>query len=148
MTLFAPGGLGPEINGGFINGISSATSAEALDQWLGVMVADRAVLPSGYAAAAFRQMQATGNAAALAAMGAALFPGGTQGFSLQAALAALHVPTRLVWGKADRVVPASHAATAPGFAAVHLLDGIGHVPPIEAPALAARLIAETVLSAG
>ncbi len=148
VTLFAPGGLGPEINGGFINGLSSATSAEALDPWLGVMVADRAVLPAGYAAAAFRQMQRTGNAATLAAIAEALFPGGTQGFTLQAALLALTVPTRIVWGRMDRVVPPVHAQTAPGFAAVHLLDGVGHVPPIEVPALAARLITETVLSAG
>lgn len=148
VTLFAPGGLGPEINGGFISGLSSATSAEALDQWLGVMVAERSSLPAGYAAAAFRQFQRTGNAATLAMMASVLFPGGTQAFNLKSALSALTVPTRLVWGKADRVVPAAHAIAAPGFAALHLLDGVGHVPPIEAPALAARLIAETVLSAG
>ena len=81
-------------------------------------------------------------------MAGSLFPDGTQGFDLQAALAALAVPTRLVWGRLDRVIPAAHAARAPGFAAVHLLDGIGHVPHMEAPALTARLIAETVRSAG
>ena len=81
-------------------------------------------------------------------MAESLFPDGTQGFDLANALAELDVPTRLIWGRLDRVIPVAHAARAPGFAAVHLLDGIGHVAQIEAPALTARLISETVRSAG
>ncbi len=148
MTLFAPGGLGPDIHGGFIAGLTGSANAEALDQWLGFMVANRSALPDGYAAAAYRQLQRGGNAATLRLMADSLFPGGTQGFNLGEALAALNVPTRLVWGRADRVASASHAAAAPGFVAVHMLDGVGHVPQLEVPALAARLIAETVRSAG
>lgn len=148
MTLFAPGGLGPDIHGGFIVGLTGSANAEALDQWLGFMVANRSALPDGYAAAAYRQLQRAGNAATLRLMADSLFPGGTQGFNLGEALAALNVPTRLVWGRADRVASSSHAAMAPGFVAVHMLDGVGHVPQLEVPALAARLIAETVRSAG
>lgn len=148
VTLLAPGGLGPEINAGFITGLARATSVQALERWLAVMVGDPAALPAGYAQAALRQMDKTGNRDALAAMAETLFPDGTQGFDLTTALADLGVPTRLVWGRLDRVIPAAHAARAPGFAAVHLLDGIGHVPQMEAPALTARLIAETVRSCG
>ncbi|RTL97246.1 MAG: acetoin dehydrogenase dihydrolipoyllysine-residue acetyltransferase subunit [Hyphomicrobiales bacterium] len=148
VTLFAPGGLGPEINAGFIAGLARATNAQALERWLTVMVGDAGALPAAYAQAAVRQMDKTGNRDALVAMAESLFPDGTQGFDLTTALAALGVPTRLVWGKLDRVIPPAHAARAPGFAAVHLLDGIGHVPQMEAPALTARLIAETVRSCG
>jgi pyruvate dehydrogenase E2 component (dihydrolipoamide acetyltransferase) len=148
VTLFAPGGLGPEINAGFIAGLARATSVQALERWLAAMVGDPTALPAGYAQAALRQIDKTGNRGALAAMAETLFPDGTQGFDLTTALAGLGVPTRLVWGRLDRVIPAAHAARAPGFAAVHLLDGIGHVPQIEAPALTARLIAETVRSCG
>ncbi|MBN9551015.1 MAG: alpha/beta fold hydrolase, partial [Alphaproteobacteria bacterium] len=148
VTLFAPGGLGPEINAGFIAGLARATNVQALERWLTVMVGDAGALPAGYAQAAVRQMDKTGNRDALAAMAESLFPDGTQGFDLTTALAGLGVPTRLVWGRLDRVIPAAHAARAPGFAAVHLLDGIGHVPQMEAPALTARLIAETVRSCG
>lgn len=148
VTLLAPAGLGPEINAGFIAGLARASTVQALERWLTVMVGDPRVLPPGYAQAALRQMEKTGNRDALSSMAEALFPDGTQGFDLTAALAGLGVPTRLVWGKLDRVAPAAHAARAPGFAAVHLLDGVGHVPQIEAPALTARLIAETVRSCG
>jgi len=148
VTLLAPGGLGPEINGGFIAGIAHATMPQALERWLTVMVGDPAVLPTGYARAVLRQVEKTGNRDAMAAMAESLFPEGTQGFDLVPALAGLTVPTRLVWGRLDRVIPPAHAARAPGFAAVHLLEGIGHVPHMEAPALTARLIMETVRSAG
>lgn len=148
VTLLAPGGLGPEINAGFIAGLARATTTQALERWLTVMVGDPAALPTGYAQAALRQMEKIGNRDALAAMAESLFPDGTQGFDLASALAELAVPTRLIWGRLDRVIPVTHAARAPGFAAVHLLDGIGHVPQIEAPALTARLITETVRSAG
>ncbi|MGP2490572.1 alpha/beta fold hydrolase [Mesorhizobium sp. PUT5] len=148
VTLFAPGGLGPEINAGFVNGLARATTAQSLERWLSVMVGSAAALPGGYAQAAFRQMERNGNREALVAMAESLFPDGAQAFDLAADLAGLTVPTRIVWGRLDRVIPPAHAARAPGFAAVHLLDGIGHVPQLEAPALAARLIGETVRSAG
>lgn len=148
VTLLAPGGLGPEINAGFIAGLARATTAQALERWLAVMVGDPSALPGGYAQAALRQIEKTGNREALAAMAESLFPDGTQGFDLAIALAELDVPARIIWGKLDRIVPVAHAARAPGFVAVHLLDGIGHVPQIEAPALTARLISETVRSAG
>ncbi|TIP08912.1 acetoin dehydrogenase dihydrolipoyllysine-residue acetyltransferase subunit [Mesorhizobium sp.] len=148
VTLLAPGGLGPEINAGFIAGLARVTTVRALEQWLTVMVGDPSALPDGYAQAALRQIEKTGNRSALAAMAESLFPDGTQGFDLVGALAELAVPARLVWGRLDRVIPVAHAARAPGFVAVHLLDGIGHVPQMEAPALTARLIAETVRSAG
>ncbi|AZO45487.1 acetoin dehydrogenase dihydrolipoyllysine-residue acetyltransferase subunit [Mesorhizobium sp. M7D.F.Ca.US.005.01.1.1] len=148
VTLLAPGGLGPEINAGFIAGLARATTVQALERWLTVMVGDPSALPVGYAQAALRQMEKIGNRDALAAMAESLFPDGTQGFDLAGALAELAVPTRFIWGRLDRVIPVAHAVRAPGFTAVHLLDGVGHVPQIEAPALTARLITETVRSAG
>ncbi|MBZ9677900.1 acetoin dehydrogenase dihydrolipoyllysine-residue acetyltransferase subunit [Mesorhizobium sp. ES1-1] len=148
VTLLAPGGLGPEINAGFIAGLARATTVQALERWLAVTVGDPSALPQGYAQAVLRQIEKNGNRSTLAAMGESLFPDGTQGFDLAGALAELAVPTRLIWGRLDRIIPVTHADRSPGFAAVHLLDGVGHVAQIEAPALTARLITETVRSAG
>lgn len=148
LTLLAPGGLGPEINGGFIRGLTQATAPRALERWLSLMVGNADILPQGYAQAVLRQMDRTGNRAALAALAERLFAESTQGFDLSAALHGLTVPTRIVWGMSDRIIPPAHAVRAPGFAAVHMLANVGHVPQMEVPALTARLIAETVLSAG
>ncbi|RVA07808.1 alpha/beta fold hydrolase [Mesorhizobium sp. M7A.F.Ca.US.002.01.1.1] len=57
VTLLAPGGLGPEINAGFIAGLARATTVQALERWLAVMVGDPSALPTGYAQAALRQME-------------------------------------------------------------------------------------------
>jgi pimeloyl-ACP methyl ester carboxylesterase len=148
LTLLAPGGLGPEINAGFIGGLTRSTTAEALERWLSVMVADPNVLPQGYARAVLRNMERSGQQAVLAALAERLFAGGTQAFDLLSALRGVSVPTRIVWGRSDRVIPHAHSLRAPGSAAVHLLDGVGHVPQMEAPELTARLIAETLRSAG
>jgi pyruvate dehydrogenase E2 component (dihydrolipoamide acetyltransferase) len=45
---------------------------------------------------------------------------------------AIDVPVTYLWGRDDRVVPADHAADLPPEDVV-LLDGVGHVPPLEAP---------------
>ena len=147
VTLLAPGGLGPEINGGFIGGLTRSSTPEALERWLSVMTGPDYAMPQGYAQAAFRQMEKTGNRDTLTSMAERLFPDGTQAFDLSSALKNLSVPTRILWGRADRVIPPAHAAHAPGFAAVHILDGVGHVPHMEDPALTARLLTETVRSA-
>jgi pimeloyl-ACP methyl ester carboxylesterase len=147
MTLLAPGGLGPDINGGFISGLTRSTTATALERWLALMLGDQASLPQGYAAAVLRQMGRAGNRTALQTLADRLFADDTQLFDSRPSLQKLTVPTRIVWGRADRVIPATHAERAPDYAAVHLLSGVGHVPQMEVPALTARLILETVRSA-
>ncbi|RWX81286.1 acetoin dehydrogenase dihydrolipoyllysine-residue acetyltransferase subunit [Neorhizobium lilium] len=148
VTLLAPAGLGPEINGSFITGLTRSETPDALERWLTLMLGENAALPQGYAAAVIRQIEKIGNRGALEALVGRLFAHDTQAFDMVPALKALSVPTRIIWGRSDRVIPASHAARAPDFAAVHLLPGVGHVPQMEAPALTARLIMETVRSTG
>ncbi len=148
MTLLAPGGLGTEIAGGFIAGLTRSMTEAALQRWLAFMLADAAILPQGYAGAVLRQMDKLENRAPLEALAGHLFAGDTQLFDGLPALARLGVPTRIIWGKSDRVIPSKHASHAPDHAAVHLLSGVGHVPQMEAPALTARLIMETIRSAG
>ncbi|MBV2142132.1 acetoin dehydrogenase dihydrolipoyllysine-residue acetyltransferase subunit [Falsochrobactrum sp. TDYN1] len=146
-TLLAPGGLGPEINIDFINGLARSTTEQALERWLTVMVSDPASLPQGYARAALRQMQNAGVQEGLSSLALRLFPDGTQGFDILKALQNLQVPARTIWGRADHVIPVSHSNRVPGHVATHLLDGIGHVPQLEASELTARLITQTIKSA-
>ncbi len=148
LTLLAPGGLGPEISGGFIAGLTQSNTPAALERWLSFMLADSAALPNGYAAAVLRQMEKLGNRPALERLAGHLFSDNTQLFDGRPALSRLDIPTRIVWGRSDRVIPCGHALEAPDFAAVHLLAGVGHVPQMENPKLTARLIMETIRSAG
>lgn len=146
LCLIAPGGLGPEINSAFLNGFTQATREDSLRPWLEKMVADPARLPDGFAGTLLRQRERSGTQAAQARLLEALFPDGTQGMRLGAALDAVRVPAKVLWGTKDAVIPCSHASAVPGTVALHLLRDVGHVPQLECPEIVARLIGELVRS--
>lgn len=146
LCLIAPGGLGPEINSAFLNGFTQATREDSLRPWLEKMVADPSRLPDGFAGTLLRQRERSGTQAAQARLLEALFPDGTQGMRLGAALDAVRVPAKVLWGKKDAVIPCSHASAVPGTVALHLLRDVGHVPQLECPEIVARLIGELVRS--
>lgn len=92
---------------------------------------------------AFRIDPATMNPAQLAAMAGnraalAVYGGAMTDPGLAARLAAVTVPTLVLWGESDRIVDPDYgrafAAAVPG-AEFHLLPGTGHVPQIETPEL-------------
>ncbi|MBW4040978.1 MAG: alpha/beta fold hydrolase [Acidobacteria bacterium] len=72
-----------------------------------------------------------GNRAALAVYG-----GASADPSLLERLAGITVPTLVLWGEADRIVDVdlgrAYAAAIPG-ARFEVLEGVGHVPQVEAP---------------
>lgn len=144
LCLIAPGGLGPEVNGAFLNGLTRATQADSLKPWLDKMVADPACLPDGFARAVMRQRDKTNAQAAQSRLLEALFPDGVQSMRLKGALDEIKVPTKVIWGMKDVIIPSSHAFTAPGAVGLHLLRDIGHVPQMECPEIVARLIGELV----
>ncbi len=48
LVLIAPAGLGPEINGGFVEGFLAATSEASLAPWLRELVADPALVTPAF----------------------------------------------------------------------------------------------------
>ncbi|MEO7241859.1 MAG: acetoin dehydrogenase dihydrolipoyllysine-residue acetyltransferase subunit [Variovorax sp.] len=144
MTLLAPLGLGPQINGAFIQGILRATRQASLRPWLATLFGDPAKLTGSFAATAWSELQSAEDRAALSEMADRLLPDGTQAISLRAQLAEVHVPLKLLWGLLDRIVPSEHAAGIAGEVALHLLPGVGHLPQFEAPALVASLLRQQI----
>ena len=142
LCLIAPAGLGPEINGGFIDGMANAESAESLEPWLDAMTGPEFTLQSGYARTVLRQWQARDTQKTLAEMADGLFPANTQSMRLGAILDDLAIPAKVLWGLDDRIIPPAHAFAASAGIGLHLMKGTGHVPHMEQPALTARLINE------
>ena len=147
LTLFAPGGLGPRINGDFIGGIARASRPESLAAWLKVMVHDRTLVDPAFVDAAFAARADAALRAAQSHMGEALFADGAQSFDLVAALHRLECPARIVWGRKDRVLDWHDALQAPGHVGLHLLPDVGHVPQLEAPDLALGIVTALIKSA-
>ena len=139
LTLIAPAGLGPDINGAFVAGFLAARSPASLRPWLAELAEDPAVLGDALAETTMRQRRDLGVGEAQAKVAAALLPDGTQVYSARAALAAYPGPVKAIFGREDRILPARHARALPGSAAVHILPGVGHMPHLEARSLVARL---------
>jgi pimeloyl-ACP methyl ester carboxylesterase len=140
LSLLSPGGLGPEIDGAALNGSARATTADSLAPWLKRLTARPDGISHDFAKAAMLARLDPDLRAAQQDLAQALFPDGVQAFDLTAALQRLSMPTLMVWGRDDRILPWKQALSAPGEVALHLLRGVGHVPHMEDPDRLAALI--------
>ena len=146
LTLIAPAGLGPEIDAATMNGIIRASRTESLAPWLRRLTATPDGISDDYARAAMRSRENAGLRACQADMSAALFPDGVQSFDLRPALQRIDLPTQILWGRCDHIVPFAQGIAATGEFALHLLSGVGHIPQIESPDRVAR-IAQRMINA-
>jgi len=147
LFLIAPGGLGPDVNTAFIEGLASATSEAALGVWMAELVETPAVMTPALVRATAKARAGTSVGETQKRLADLLFPNGAQGFSILGALGTLTIPTRVVFGRADRIIPVRHADRLPGPVAVHLFPGVGHLPHYEARDEVARLLLQHVKSA-
>ena len=148
LTLISPAGLGPKVNGDFVEGFLAAQSEAPLKAWLDVLVHDPAKLPGALLRATLAGREGTSLAAQQKKLANAVFAGSTQLFSIRDALARYQGPVRMIVGDNDRIIPADYATALPAHVALHRLPQVGHLPQLEAAPLVARLVSETVRSAG
>jgi pimeloyl-ACP methyl ester carboxylesterase len=140
LSLIAPAGLGPEIDGAALNGIARAGSVDSLAPWLKRLTARPEGISHDFAKAALLARLDPALREAQQELAAVLFPDGVQAFDLTAALSRIAMPTLMIWGRDDHILPWRQALAAPGEVALHLMRGVGHVPQIEDPATVATLI--------
>lgn len=148
LTLLAPAGLGPKIDGDFIAGFLGASSEAALAQWMKRLVYTPSALPQSFVRASLTAREGTGLVDAQARLVSSLFEGSTQLFSITEPLHHFDGPCRIIVGRRDTIIPASQIDAVSGNVAVHRLESVGHLPHVESAELVARLVAETIRSAG
>ena len=148
LTVLAPAGLGAEINGAFIDGLIAAQTEPELKGVLQMLFHDPSALSGSFLATAFQQLQAPGRREALTELAAALMPRGVQTGSVNTAWSALRAPVKVIWGRSDQIIPATHAADLPGQVALHLLPKVGHLPQVEAVELVAELVRQQLRAGG
>ena len=148
LTLMAPAGLGPWINGDFIAGFVGAKSEAALRVWMQNLVHAPERLGDAMVRAAFAARSGPSPSDALAALAQTLFEADTQLFSIRSALQRLNCTCRVIFGQNDAILRPIDANGLPGAVALHRLDSVGHLPQVEAASLVGRLITETIRSAG
>ncbi|MDB5663878.1 acetoin dehydrogenase dihydrolipoyllysine-residue acetyltransferase subunit [Cypionkella sp.] len=147
LCLFAPAGLGPEINAAFTEGILRADASDSVRPWLNELVHDSAVISDAFLRAVVEQRRNQPLTDAMRAFANRFFPDGTQSHSILPDLNSITLPTRVVFGRNDRILPFARAAELPGHVALHALATCGHMPHLEQPALARRILSEMRRSA-
>jgi pyruvate dehydrogenase E2 component (dihydrolipoamide acetyltransferase) len=130
LALISAAGLGAEINGNYTEGFARSVSRRDLKPVLELLFADTSLVSRQMIDDVLKYKRLDGVAALLAELGAALFAGGRQseqpGLKLGAA-----PPVLVIWGREDRIIPATHAEHAPGGSKVEILDGAGHMVQME-----------------
>jgi pyruvate dehydrogenase E2 component (dihydrolipoamide acetyltransferase) len=122
----------------------SARSQASLGAWIGQLAFDEAALGSAMVKATLARRAERPLVEAQTNIAASLFPDGTQAISVRSALGQYGGPARVVFGLEDRILPAAHARGLPGPVAVHLMQGVGHMPHFEARAETAAIVEDNV----
>ncbi|MBC8129839.1 MAG: alpha/beta fold hydrolase [Rhizobiaceae bacterium] len=144
LFLMSPAGLGPDIDGAFLSGFTRARDAASLAPWMRMLVHDPDSLPASLVDATIRSRGERDLLGAQAALAEDLFPDATQVFSVRAALQRVAVPARIVFGLADRIIPARHTSGLPGTVGLHLFPQVGHMPHLEVRDAVGKLLGEHI----
>ncbi len=141
LTLLSPGGFGAEINGSLLRRYAVAIEEAEIAALLPPFFADGHRPPAGLAASIAKERRVAGATDALVAIVETFFDGATQKRLPISDLARLAMPKTILWGEEDQVLPARQAKELPDGFEIHLLEGVGHMLPLEAPDTIARSIA-------
>jgi pyruvate dehydrogenase E2 component (dihydrolipoamide acetyltransferase) len=140
LSLLAPAGLGPEINGTFIEALMRASRRREAVEALRLLVHDPSLISRAMVEEFLRYKRLDGVVPALETIARAWFPERRQAVDLRGALRSLTMPVQVIWGRDDRIVPAAHAALASPPAQVHVLNDAGHLPHMEKAGEVNRLL--------
>ncbi|WP_237773565.1 acetoin dehydrogenase dihydrolipoyllysine-residue acetyltransferase subunit [Streptomyces luteocolor] len=136
LTLVAPAGLGPDVNASYLRGFAAAGTRRALRPHLSTLFADEARVTRQLVDDLLRYKRLDGVDRALGALLTTLLDeDDAPALDVRGLLAsgATSVPVVALWGREDRVIPASNAASLKGRAEIRLVDGAGHMPHMETP---------------
>lgn len=135
LVLVDAGGLGREIDTGFLQPMLAGLSREATQTLLQGLFHDPAFVTRPMVDATFEVLSQPGAWEALVAAAGAASAGDAQTETLTDRLGELALPVFLVWGAQDTVIPVAHGRTAqaaiPG-AELWVADEAGHCPQLEA----------------
>ncbi len=140
LTLIAPAGLGPEIDGAYIDGFIAAGRRKDMKAVLQMLFADPQTVGRDMVEEVLKYKRLDGVEAALRGIAGAVFPGGRQRTVLAERLSELAQPVQVIWGREDRILPPAQAEGLPANVAVATIAGAGHMPQMEAAAEVNRLI--------
>jgi pyruvate dehydrogenase E2 component (dihydrolipoyllysine-residue acetyltransferase) len=142
LTLIAPAALGSEINPEFISGFIKAQRRREMQEVLALLVHNPALVSRQMVEDVLRYKRLDGVQAALETLAVEWFPNGVQRAGWADKLGG--VPTQIIWGREDRIIPVAHAEALIGKVPIHIIEGAGHLPQMEKSGEVNRLIGDFI----
>lgn len=125
LTLIAPAGLGNRINEDFLKGFTDANSRREMKAAMTCLFADKALVTRDLVDETLKSTRIDGAREALQKIAAACFEGGVQKTRYDDFLANTSLPTLIIVGENDEIVPV------PERQAPHIIKHAGHMPHME-----------------
>jgi pyruvate dehydrogenase E2 component (dihydrolipoamide acetyltransferase) len=144
LTLIAPAGFGPDINGAFIEGFIAESRARKLRPVLEMLVADPGMVSGDMVEDVLKFKRLDGALEGLRGIADANFSGNSQRVSLRDRIGEVRVPVRVIWGEADQILPVVHGDGLPSNVGVSRIAGAGHIAHMEKAADVNALIREAL----
>ncbi len=144
LTLLAPGGLGPDINGRLLQHYANAREYDDLKMALEGMFGWRHPVPEDMIRRDAELHRKPGQIERLDAILVRMTKDGLQGTIPKVFLEAFTMPVTVAWGRLDNVLPLYQSEGLPSSFAVHRFDGAGHMLIEEIPDEVISLILATV----
>jgi pyruvate dehydrogenase E2 component (dihydrolipoamide acetyltransferase) len=130
LTLVAPAGFGGAINAEYLRGFATATSRRELKPHLTALFAAPGLVTRQLADDLLKYKRLDGVDKVLTTLLGTLLDGDASGIDAVPLLSTVDVPVRVVWGRADAVLPPENGA---GLPDVRYVDDAGHLVHLEAP---------------
>ncbi|MFF7707718.1 acetoin dehydrogenase dihydrolipoyllysine-residue acetyltransferase subunit [Pseudomonas sp. NPDC007930] len=129
LVLIASAGLGEQINGDYLQGFTAASNRNALKPQLAQLFSDPGRVTRQMLEDMLKYKRLEGVGTALSTLATAMADGSRQRFALRDTVGT--VPTLVIWGENDQIIPAAHAQ---GLNAtkITVLPGQGHMVQMEA----------------
>ncbi|MDX8465447.1 alpha/beta fold hydrolase [Mesorhizobium sp. VK23B] len=148
LTLLAPGGFGPEINGPLLRRYAAADDRGEIRACLAAMSGPGSVPPEHVVEALFRMRGRPGQLQTLVDMAAVMTKDDRQGVIPSERLETLSMPVMVVWGTDDPVLPVALAEGLPPHFHLHHVLEAGHMLVEEAPDLVAEAVRRNTRRSG
>jgi pyruvate dehydrogenase E2 component (dihydrolipoamide acetyltransferase) len=140
LTLISSAGLGPEIDVEYLEGFVSASRRKDIKPHLEKLFADPSLVSRQLVDDILKFKRLDGVEDALSTILGKFVNGGRQAAMLRDRLAGVGVPVLVVWGRKDRIIPASHAEGLPSSVRVEVIEESGHMSQMEAAGEVNKLI--------
>ena len=138
LTLLASAGLGPEIDAVYLQGFTSSRSRRELKPHVLKLFGDESLVTRQLVEDLLKYKRLDGVQECLEALAGRLTDAGDHAEDARRIIDA--VPTLVIWGADDRIIPAGHARDLPNQDRVHILDDTGHMVQMERASEVNRLI--------